>query len=97
MHGKGSPDPGLPSWLSTVSCGLLVKYPSHPEPFISSCQKGTVRLRALALTFYKRDHMAVERTVGLGKTWVCLLTILKLVNVKVRINTQVGLPLITNA
>ena len=73
MHGKGSPDPGLPSWLSTVSCGLLVKHPSHPEAFISSCHKGTVRRRALlALTFYKRDHMAVERTVGLGKTWVCL-------------------------
>lgn len=58
----------------------MVKYPSYPEPFISSCQKGTVRLRALALTFYKRDHMAVERTVGLGKTWVCLHETLKKTN-----------------
>ena len=70
---KGSPDPGLPSWLSTVSRGHLVKHPSHLEAFISSCRKGTVRLRALlALTFYKRAHMAEERTVGLGKTWLCL-------------------------
>lgn len=73
MHERGVQTLGCPSWLSTVSCGLLVKHPSHPEAFISSCWKGTVRLRALlALTFYKRDHMAVERTVGLVKTWVCL-------------------------
>ena len=66
---------GCPSWLSTDSCGLWrkKKKPSHLGASISSCRKGTVRSMALlALTFYKRGHVAVERTVGLGKSWVCL-------------------------